>query len=130
MKRLIYICSLLCLVVATACQDDAENPAVATPVLEPRGVPQDDLISLAAIVQDDQTDGTIYYLYFKESKHTGKPGAQELMDHRLTEKFAMNGASIKKFNFPASSQTKYYIYAVLQLGEGVSEVTEIVVETI
>ena len=130
MKQIAYVFLLLCTVFTVACQDNAEGPTVAAPVLEPRGVPQDDLVSLAAIVKDDQISGTVHYLYFKESKHTGKPSPQELMEHRLTEKVTMNGATIKKFNFPAFGKTKYYIYAVLQLEDEISDVTTLVVETI
>ncbi len=93
------------------------------PVLEPRGTPQDDIISLAVLVNGDQIEGTLHYLYFTESKNPDTPPtSQELVDHRLTETVPMNGATIKKFNFPATSKTKYYIYGVLQLGDKLSRV--------
>lgn len=94
----------------------------AIPVLEPRGTPQTDLISLAVIVNSDQIAGTLHYLYFTESKRPTTITPQELVDHRLTGKIPMNGATIKKFNFPATSKTKYYIYAVLELGGKLSRV--------
>ncbi len=100
------------------------NPqdTTAAPVLEPRGTPQDDLISLAVLVNGDQIEGTLHYLYFTESKNPGMPTSQELVDHRLTQTVPMNGATIKKFNFPATGKTNYYIYAVLQLGNKLSRV--------
>ena len=95
----------------------------AAPVLEPRGVPQRDLISLAVLVNGDQIEGTLHYLYFTESKNPENPPTpQELVDHRLTETVPMNGATIKKFNFPATSKTKYYIYGVLKVGDKLSRV--------
>ena len=95
----------------------------AAPVLEPRGVPQRDLISLAVLVNGDQIEGTLHYLYFTESKNPENPPTpQELVDHRLTEMVPMNGATIKKFNFPATSKTKYYIYGVLKVGDKLSRV--------
>ena len=102
----------------------------AAPALEGRGTAQDDLISLAVIVSGDQIDGTLHYLYFTESKNPDSPPTpQELVDHRLTQTVPMNGASIKKFNFPATSKTKYYIYAVLQVGNKLSQVVLIEKET-
>lgn len=92
------------------------------PVLEPRGTAQNDLISLAVLVNGDQSEGTLHYLYFTESKNPGMPTSQELVDHRLTQTVPMNGATIKKFNFPATSKTKYYIYGVLQVGNKLSRV--------
>ena len=95
----------------------------AAPVLEPRGVPQKDLISLAVLVNGDQIEGTLHYLYFTESKNPENPPTpQELVDHRLTETVPMNGATIKKFNFPATSKTKYYIYGVLKVSDKLSRV--------
>jgi hypothetical protein len=101
------------------------NPkdTTAAPVLEPRGVPQKDIISLAVLVNGDQIEGTLHYLYFTESKNPENPPTpQELVDHRLTETVPMNGATIKKFNFPAISKTKYYIYGVLKVGDKLSRV--------
>ncbi len=108
-----------------------ENPPPTTspqdtttaPVLEPRGTPQDDIISLAVLVNSDQIEGTLHYLYFTESKNPDTPPtSQELVDHRLTETVPMNGATIKKFNFPATGKTKYYIYGVLKVGNKLSRV--------
>ena len=108
----------------TAAQD-----TTTAPVLEPRGLPQNDVISLAVSVESDQIDGTLHYLYFTESKNPGMPTPQELVDHRLTETVPMGGATLKKFNFPATSKTKYYIYAVLQVGEKLSRVVLLERET-
>ncbi len=94
-------------------------------------MPQDDLISLAAVVAGSQIDGTVHYLYFTESKNPASPlTPQELVDHRLTDTVPMQGATIKKFYFTATGKTKYYIYAVLQLGDQISSVTELQAETI
>ncbi len=130
MKRLLSTALLSSTLLFSACQDDVKSPAVALPQIELRGVPQNDLISLAAVVAGSQIDGTVHYLYFTESKNPGKPTPQELIDHRLTETVSMQGATIKKFNFPATSKTKYYIYAVLKLDNEVSGVTELQAETI
>ncbi len=108
----------------------AENPppttskdTTAAPVLEPRGTPQNDIISLAVLVNGDQIEGTLHYLYFTESKNPDTPPTpQELIDHRLTETVPMHGATIKKFNFPATSKTKYFIYGVLEVGDKLSRV--------
>lgn len=117
---------------ATGADNKPEDNAATlkAPVLERRGVPQDDLISLAVSVENDQKDGTIYYLYFKEKDHMGQPTSQELMDHRLREEILMNGATTKKFNFVAASQTKYFVYAMIQLGDEVSSVVLLEVDTI
>ncbi len=130
MKRLLSLALLSSTLLFSACQEDTESPAVAPPQLERRGVSQDDLISLAAVVAGSQVDGTLHYLYFTESKNPGKPTSQELVDHRLTETVPMNGATIKLFNFPATSKTMYYIYAVLRVGNEISSVTELQAETI
>lgn len=100
------------------------NPqdTTAAPVLEARGIPQNDLISLAVLVNGDQIEGTLHYLYFTENKNPGMPTPQELVDHRLTQTVSMKGATIKKFNFPATSKTKYHIYGVLQVGNKLSRV--------
>ena len=130
MERLLSVALLSSILLFSACQDDVESPAVAPPQIELRGVPQNDLISLAAVVAGSQIDGTIHYLYFTESKNPGKPTSQELVDHRLTETVPMHGATIKLFNFAATRKTKYYIYAVLQLSDEISSVTELQAETI
>ena len=111
----------------------AGNPqdTTAAPVLEPRGTAQNDLISLAVLVSSDQIEGTLHYLYFTESKNPSTPPtSQELIDHRLTETVPLNGATIKKFNFPATGKTKYYIYGVLKLGNKLSRVVLIERSTI
>ena len=103
----------------------------AAPVLEGRGTPQSDVISLAVLVNGDQIEGTLHYLYFTESKNPETPSTpQELVDHRLTETVPMNGATIKKFNFPATSKTKYYIYGVLKVGDKLSRVVLLEKETV
>lgn len=111
-------------------QPAATRDTTAAPVLEPRGVPQNDLISLAVLVNSDQTEGTLHYLYFTESKNPGMLTSQDLVNHRLTETFSMSGATIKKFNFPATSNTKYYIYAVLQVGHKQSRVVVLTAKTV
>jgi hypothetical protein len=105
-----------------------ENPppnpqdTTAAPVLEPRGTPQRDVISLAVMVNGDQIDGTLHYLYFTEDKNPETLTPQEVVDHRFTEEVPMGGATIRKFNFPATSKTKYYIYGVMQVGNKLSRV--------
>ena len=109
------------------------NPQDTTtaPVLEPRGTPQDDIISLAVLVNGDQIDGTLHYLYFTESKNPDTPPTpQELIDHRLTQTVPMHGATIKKFNFPATRKTKYFIYGMLEVGDKLSRVVLLERETI
>lgn len=130
MKQLLLMALFSSALLFSACQEDTESLAIPPPQMERRGVPQNDLISLAALVEGSQIDGTLHYLYFTEGKNPGKPTPQELVDHRLTETVPMSGATIKLFNFPATSKTKYYIYAVLQLGDEVSGVTELQAETI
>lgn len=130
MKRLLSVALLSSTLLFSACQEDVDGPAMAPPQIERRGVPQNDLISLAALVAGSQIDGTVHYLYFTENKNPGKPTPQELVDHRLTRTVPMSGAAIKLFNFPATSKTKYYIYAVLQLDNEISSVTELQAETI
>ncbi len=130
MRQILSVALLASALLFSACQEDVDSPAVAPPQIERRGVPQNDLISLVALVEGSQIDGTVHYLYFTEDKNSGKPTPQELVDHRLTETLPMGGATIKKFNFPATGKTKYYIYAVLQLGNEISGVTELQAETI
>ncbi len=100
---------------------EGTQPTLVAPILEPRGVPQRNLISMAIMVASDQIGATVHYTFFKESKHQGAPTPQELLDDSF-KTFDMNGAVIKTFNFGASSQTKYYIYALIQIENEVSEV--------
>ena len=100
------------------------------PTLEARGLPQSHLISVAAIVKEDQADGTIHYAAFKESVHPGKLTAQELMNSPYRDEFPMNGNTERGFTVPASSKTKYFVYALVQVGDKISEVAELELETI
>ncbi len=119
---------------AMASSDTPDMPGVSAtlkaPVVERRGVPQSDLISLAVMVGDDLKDGTIHYLYFKEKDHEGAPTPQALIDHRLQTEIALGGATLKKFNFGASSQTKYFIYVLIELNGELSEVALLEAETV
>ncbi|MGB3776911.1 MAG: hypothetical protein WA960_01025 [Tunicatimonas sp.] len=51
MKRLLSVALLSSTLLFSACQDDVESPAVALPQKELRGVPQNDLISLAGVTE-------------------------------------------------------------------------------
>ena len=142
MKRIVYALSLCCTVLLAGCQEDTENqvePIVPTedkavassaPTLETRGLPQSHLISLAAIVEEGQASGTLHYAAFKESVHPGKPTVQELMDSPYRDEFPLNGNTERGFTVSASSKTKYFVYAVVQVGDDISGVAEIQVETI
>ena len=144
MKKTLYVVSLCCTVFLAACQNEGEetvDPTVPTedkmeaaaseaPTLEARGLPQSHLISVAAIVREDQADGTIHYAAFKESVHPGKPTVQELMDSPYRDELSMNGNTEQGFTVPASSKTKYFVYAVVQVNSNISEVAELQLETI
>ena len=143
MKRIVYAFSLSCAVLLAACQDDTkdmvnsvgsdEEPPATTlkaPGLKTRGLPQSHLISLAATVEDEQTTGTIHYAAFKESVHPGKPTSQELMASPYRDELPLDGNKERGFTVSASSKTKYFVYAVVQVGDQISEVAELQVETI
>ena len=137
MKIVLYVSILLCTTLLLACQDDTEGIAtnqptivLKTPGLKTRGVPQERLISLAATVEADQVTGTIHYAVFKEAVHTGKPTPQELMDSPYRDEISMNGEMEQGFTVPASPGTKYFVYALVQMDDKVSEVAELQVETI
>lgn len=131
MKKALTAYSLFCvlLLLSVGCQDDAVAPFQA-PALKTRGLPQSNKLSLAITVAADQTEGTIHYAVFKESEREGKPTVQELMESLYRDELPMQGSEERIFTVAASSQTKYVVYAMLQLGDQFSEVTELQVETI
>lgn len=132
MRRVLYAFSLCCAVLLASCQDDTEGMTgtLKAPSLETRGLPQGHLISLAATVEESQASGIIHYAAFKESVHPGKLTSQELMDSPYRDEFPLNGNTERGFTVPASSKTKYYVYAVVQVGDDISGIAEIQVETI
>ena len=153
MKKTLYVLSLGCTLLLAACQDEAEDsvkPTVPTedkaegtsagdepvatsieaPTLETIGLPQSNVIALAIIVEGTQTDGTVHYAAFPEKVHAGKPTVQELMDSPYRDEHAMDGKTRYEFTYTASSETKYFVYAAVQVGDQISEVAELQVETI
>ena len=140
MRKIVYAFSLGCALLLAACQDDTEGmidsgdesatTTLKTPALEKRGLPQEYRISVAAIVEADQTSGTIHYAAFKESVHPGKPTSQELMDSPYRDELPLNGNKERGFTVAASPKTKYFVYALIQIGDQISKVAEIQVETI
>ena len=120
----------------TACEEDTETPSgegvqptLTNPSLQYRGTPQRFTVSMAVIVADDQRDGVIHYVAFKEKDHTGVPTPQELLDHRSAQTVEMNGADIRQFSVGADNDTKYYIHALLKIGDEVSGVVSLEAKT-
>ena len=103
-------------------EPDGIQPTLADPKIEPRGTPQRFTISVAFVVAEDQKDGTIHYVAIKEKNHTGALTPQELLDHRYTKSIKMNGGDTQIVSIGADSGTKYYIYALVQVGDEVSGV--------
>ena len=136
MRRILYAFSLGCIVLLAACQDDTEgiidssNTTLRAPVLKTRGLPQGHLISLAATVEESQANGVIHYAAFPESAHPGKLTAQKLMESLYRDELPLKGNTERGFTASASSKTKYFVYVIVQVGDDLSEVAEIQVETI
>lgn len=110
------------------CQEDTVAPLPA-PSLATRGLPQSYQLSLTASVEADQVDGIVHYAVFPESVHEGKPTAQELMESAYRDALPMKGSTEQRFTVPASSNTKYFIYATLELDDQLSEVAGLQIET-
>ena len=103
-------------------EPDGIQPTLADPEISPRGTPQRFIISVAFSVAAGQESGVIHYVAIKEKDHTGPLTPQELLDHRFTQTIEMMGTGPRLLSIGADSDTKYYVYALLKIGEEVSGV--------
>lgn len=126
MKRIFSMTLLILSCCLMACKEDVEG-GLSAPVLEARGA-QTDRFSFAITIEEDGVNGRVYFLVQTSDK--AKPSAQEIKTSQLATSIELNGADFKLASMPGlAAKTTYTIYAIVALGEQLSQVASLQVTT-
>jgi len=128
MKTCLYVSAFLLLFGFNACEEDTvEADRPNPPQLEVRGV-RADRFSFAATIEEDGVNGQLYFLV--QTSDQPAMTAEAVQDSQWATSLALNGADFRTASMPGlQSKTDYTLYAVIMVGEQLSQVATLQVST-
>lgn len=129
MKALLYSSAFFLLLSFTACEEETVGVSdLNPPQLEARGI-QTDRFSFAVTIEEDGVNGQLYFLV--QTSDQPPMTAEAIRDTQWATSVALNGADFRTASMPGlQSQTDYTLYAIVVVGEQLSQVATLNVTTL